>query len=149
MILQLRGEKVLYTSYTPMKNVNLLVANLGEFREGIRLFPTPEAIAGSCLDFLRIPESRKQTLRNLSDHFINNNDAHDCENWISLKGIGPWTISYARMRGQSHPDIYLAGDLHVKKFTHVNLPDFEHEQIAPWRSYLTFQIWNKVDTSLT
>ena len=129
------------------------------------LFPTPTAIATSELNCLKIPGSRKQTLKNLAQHFIDcadtvndnignniktsngtnsNNNPDDAEKWLALKGIGPWTVSYAKMRGLSDPDIFLGGDLGVKKAQKQFSNQLNSEQASPWRSYLTFQLWSQL-----
>jgi len=140
-------------SVTAARNlVELLVRTLGEKiadEQGERyLFPTPEAIAESELDFFKMPGSRKQTLRNLAQHFIESDSADDPQSWLELKGIGPWTVEYAQLRGQSDPDIFLAGDLGVKKslaqLTEQLKPSFSPEQVSPWRSYFTFQLWSQL-----
>ena len=109
--------------------------------------------------------SRKQTLKNLAQHFIDcadtvndnignniktsngtnsNNNPDDAEKWLALKGIGPWTVSYAKMRGLSDPDIFLGGDLGVKKAQKQFSNQLNSEQASPWRSYLTFQLWSQL-----
>ena len=162
------------------KLVSTLVANLGEAlnddlpinaehpikvekerNDGqcLRLFPTPAAIAASDIDFLKMPESRKQTLRRLAQYYVDHRIGHqysvdnqctssegpaDPNQWLQLKGIGPWTIDYAKMRGASDPDIYLGGDLGVKKAL-LKLNDHVDTALAaPWRSYLTFQLWRQL-----
>jgi len=124
--------------------VEVLVHSLGEKIEDNWLFPTPESIVSSDLAFFKMPGSRKQTLRNLAQHYIDNDKPNDPKEWLNLKGIGPWTVEYSQLRGLSEPDIFLAGDLGVKKAM-VNLkPDIDIEQAAPWRSYLTFQLWSQL-----
>jgi len=112
------------------------------------LFPSPQAIASSELSFFKMPGSRKQTLRNLAQHFIECESPNDPQVWIKLKGIGPWTVEYAQLRGLSDPDIFLAGDLGVKKamnkLQHQFKPKFLPKHVSPWRSYLTFQLWSQL-----
>lgn len=132
--------------------VETLVVNLGNKLDNNKvthyLFPTPEAIANSELDFFKMPGSRKQTLRNLAQHFIASDTPNDPSQWLKLKGIGPWTLEYAQLRGLSDPDIFLAGDLGVKKAMEQLKTqfkaDFAPEQVSPWRSYLTFQLWSQL-----
>ncbi|GAA0812634.1 AlkA N-terminal domain-containing protein [Colwellia asteriadis] len=110
-------------------------------------FPSALAIAKSDLGFLKIPTSRKQTLRNLAQYFIDCQhiqDANDADQWLTLKGIGPWTVAYAKMRGLSDPNIFLAGDLGVKKAQKGLTTPLEPEQASPWQSYLTFQLWSQL-----
>ncbi len=124
--------------------VATLVAELGQSSGKNQLFPLPQSIAGSDLDFLKIPASRKQTLRNLAQHYIDSDNPNDPQQWLALKGIGPWTVDYAQLRGLSDPDIYLAGDLAIKKAMMKSTHHFNPEQASPWRSYLTFQLWNQL-----
>ena len=124
--------------------VEKLVHELGEPIGEHKLFPTPKAIAESDLAFFKMPLSRKQTLQNLANHYLACENADDPEQWLKLKGIGPWTVEYARIRGLSEPDIFLAGDLGVKKAMKNLKADFDIEQASPWRSYLTFQLWSQL-----
>ena len=86
--------------------VTQIIHHLGEKEsDEVFYFPTAKSISESDLIFLKIPESRKQTLRNLANYFLDNPNKEDPDNWLSLKGIGPWTIDYAKMRDLSDPDI--------------------------------------------
>ena len=124
--------------------VEKVVKSLGESVGDRYIFPTAESIANSDLSFMRIPGSRKQTLHNLAQHYLTHDNPNDAEVWLSLKGIGPWTVQYARMRGLSDPDIFLGGDLGVKKALGEAGADFNSAQASPWRSYLTFQLWSQL-----
>ncbi|WP_299492805.1 AlkA N-terminal domain-containing protein [uncultured Shewanella sp.] len=174
-------------SVTAARNlVTTLVNELGESYGEHILFPSPQAIAMSELAFLKIPGSRKQTLRNLAQHYcdmaaqgycdmtansacdkttlgnfegtqngLEERVVNDTSQWLTLKGIGPWTVEYARMRGLSDPDIFLVGDLGVKKalakvLINKNgdekdpIEELSSEQVSPWGSYLTFQLWSQL-----
>jgi len=126
------------------KLVSILVENLGDTDGEFYIFPSPEAVATSELDFLKIPSSRKQTLRNLAQHYITDESPDDPVNWLKLKGVGPWTVDYAQLRGLSDPDVFLAGDLGVKKSLENMSSNFKPEHASPWRSYLTFQLWSQL-----
>lgn len=128
-----------------VNQVNRLVEQLGIpyhnplAIEGLtRLFPEAEYLLDASFEFLRMPEARKVALKTLVDYIAENPDA-PLEEWLNIKGIGPWTINYARMRGLSEPDIWLSSDLVIKKqIQQFNLQD---DQAVPWRSYLTYQLW--------
>jgi AraC family transcriptional regulator of adaptative response / DNA-3-methyladenine glycosylase II len=62
------------------------------------------------------------------------------DDWLKIKGIGPWTVAYAKMRGLSSPDIWLSTDLIIKK--QLAKTTIDAELARPWRSYLTFQLWS-------
>lgn len=124
--------------------VSTLVSELGEQYGSYRLFPTPKVIAYDELNFLKIPASRKQALRNLAKHYLTNLTPDDPNQWLTLKGIGPWTVDYAKMRGLSHTDIFLNSDLGIKKILKKPMNKFKSELASPWRSYLTFQLWSQL-----
>lgn len=126
-----------------------------------RLFPTPEAIREASLTELKMPGARKLALNALAA-FICDHPEASVDDWLSVKGIGPWTIAYAKLRGLGDPNVFLHTDLIVKKHllalygkTHrldeaaagaVNYPQLCQQlsqEIAPWGSYLTFQLWHQ------
>ncbi|GIU31204.1 hypothetical protein TUM4433_22570 [Shewanella schlegeliana] len=141
------------------KLLNQLVLTYGEKRligtKQVTLFPTPEVIAKAEFTELKMPGVRKRALNALGQ-FVRDNPDAELEQWLSIKGIGPWTVAYAKMRGLSQPDILLCSDFVVKKRMlglyqangAVKSDDYEcltqslAEQVAPWGSYLTFQLWN-------
>ena len=101
-------------------------------------FPAPETIADNNLEFLRMPQARKNALRSFAQLFVGDS-MPDHEDILAIKGVGPWTLDYLKMRGERNPDIYLEGDLIVRKVAQ-NYP-IEPDKAAPWRSYLTLQLW--------
>ena len=109
-----------------------------------RLFPEPRVVVNHSLDFFRMPQSRKDTIRRLAEHFLSADEPDDVEAWLSLKGIGPWTVNYVKLRATKDPDIWLAGDAGLKNAIKAlgHQPDLERTR--PWRSYLTFQMWNQL-----
>jgi len=118
--------------------LNLLVSTLQP--EGDHHFPTPEEISAADLSFLRMPQSRKETLLRFAQ-FMEANPNASLDDWLSLKGIGPWTVNYARLRGASEPNCFLDGDLVVKKAMQ-KFPQLNIESVTPWGSYATFHCWS-------
>lgn len=106
-----------------------------------RLFPTPEAVANSDLEFFRMPQARKNALKSLAQFVYEQGEHTSPDEWLNIKGIGPWTIAYAKMRGLSEPDIWLGTDLVIKN--QIKQYSLNTDAAAPWRSYLTFQLWDK------
>lgn len=123
--------------------VTLLVEQLGEQQEEGVYFPNPTVLAQSDFAFFKMPQARKNALHNLAEFCALHPDSDDLDHWLSLKGIGPWTVNYAKLRGQSQPDILLDGDLGVKK-AQAAASAFEPAHCAPFRSYLTFQLWQQL-----
>lgn len=131
------GQQVSVKAATNL--LNELVAALGDTVGDKTWFPTPSQVGQSDLEFLKIPTARKQTLINLALWC----DAHPdgpVEDWLALKGIGPWTVEYAQMRGEGQPDIWLDSDLGIKKALDI-FPSIQVNKVKPWRSYLTFTMW--------
>lgn len=120
--------------------LNLLVATLQPDSE-VRIFPSPQQVVDADLHFLRMPQSRKETLRRFAAMMLENEHA-DPNQWLALKGIGPWTVSYAQLRGLSQPDRLLEKDLVVKKAL-TQFPTLTQESASPWGSYATFHLWNQ------
>ena len=88
-----------------------------------------------------MPQSRKDTLIRFSQWWTQTSNQEDLEQWLSIKGIGPWTADYARMRGLGDPDVWLGSDLGIKK--QLSGQPWQTEKAAPWRSYMTLQLWHQ------
>lgn len=117
-----------------------LSKELNEPEQGNTLFPSPKAVAESPLAFLKIPQKRRECLRAFAQFNVSNSNPNQLDDWLSIKGIGPWTVAYAKMRGQSNPDIWLDTDLIIKK--QIQRYSLNSAAAAAWRSYLTFQLWS-------
>ena len=132
------GQQVSVKAATNL--ITTLVKNLGDSNEsGDMWFPTPAQVAKSDLDFLKMPEARKASIKALAKYCAKYPDK-DISSWIDIKGIGPWTVEYAQMRGEENPDIWLESDLGIKKALDI-FPMIDAEKAKPWRSYLTMQMW--------
>lgn len=108
------------------------------------LFPSARTIADSDLSFIKMPGARKQALRSLADAFASEPDINT-DDLLNIKGIGPWTCNYIKMRTHESTDIWLENDLVIKQQVAVieqSCPTFTPESAAPWRSYLTMNLWN-------
>lgn len=112
-----------------------------------KFFPAPEAFVQSDLAFLKIPHRRRETLKALAQACVEDNKLGripKVEDWIHIPGIGSWTVNYVRMRGLSDPDVFLNTDLGVKhglQKLEERHAFFEQENVSPWGSYATFQLW--------
>ncbi|PSW18013.1 DNA-3-methyladenine glycosylase 2 family protein [Photobacterium sanctipauli] len=102
-------------------------------------FPRPAQFGLLDLDTLGMPQRRRETIKTFAAYACEH-DLHDSQALLALPGIGPWTVNYLRMRGISDPDIFLEGDLGVKKA--IAKTPCKPELAAPWRSYLTLYLWN-------
>ncbi len=118
--------------------LNRLVTALGttmpDTEPQLRLFPTPQQVLASDLQTLKVPQARRDTLQALAAAVLTH-PAADPTDWLAIKGIGPWTVAYSKMRGLADPDIWLAGDLGVQKALKLQSADF-----APATSRLLAQL---------
>lgn len=107
------------------------------------LFPTPEAIANSDLEFFKMPQARKDSLQAFAQFYQTAEMPTDIDQWLKIKGIGGWTANYARLRAELAPDIWLEGDAGIKQALKLN-NNLNPDSAKPWRSYLVFQLWNQL-----
>ncbi|HYO60310.1 MAG TPA: DNA-3-methyladenine glycosylase [Actinomycetota bacterium] len=120
------------------------------------LFPSPEALAGADLAEAGMPEARRAAIRSLAaavaDGTVVLGPGADRDEAVAqllaLPGIGPWTAGYVAMRALGDPDVFLAGDLGVRKAAaRLGLPsdarklDEHAERWRPWRSYAVLHLW--------
>ncbi len=122
------------------------------------LFPEPAAVAGSTLEFLAMPDKRRQALRLLAEYMLNKGtdyspriDDKMYEDWLAIPGIGPWTVQYTSLR-MGHPDIFLAADLGVKNAlkkladNKVKQAFIDADTLSPWGSYATLLLWQSLSS---
>ena len=166
LLVQHYGETITLNQDSEQANAsakNTRSENLSTHRQ-VRLFPTPEAIANASLDELKMPGARKLALNAMAQFLVENPTSMPHE-WLGVKGIGPWTVAYAQMRGMGEPNIFLATDLIVKKrllklyldnaslakeiiskseqtALYKRVSEEAATGVAPWGSYLTFQLWS-------
>lgn len=121
-----------------INQLNLLVSTLqGEHPTH---FPTASELAAADLSFLKMPQSRKETLKRFAQFILAEPNA-ELSQWLELKGIGPWTVNYAALRGLSDPNRFLTGDLVVKKALQ-NFPKLTADNVSPFGSYATYHLWS-------
>lgn len=114
------------------------------------LFPTADTLAARTLEAVGMPQARRATLRALCEALADgtvtlgpgsDRDAAEAA-LLALRGIGPWTAGYTRLRGLGDPDVLLAGDLvlgRALRAAGVALGDTDRWR--PWRSYAMHHLW--------
>ncbi len=160
MMRAILGQQVSVAAAT--KLVTQLVHELGEQVQNPDLpkeakgaplyyFPTPQQVSQSDLAFFKMPARRKAAILAVANWFYENQPPYDLDALLDIKGIGPWTVDYAKMRGQHHPDIYLGGDLGVQKALKNQVQPKKPlsqadlvKSASPFNSYLTFQLWQQL-----
>lgn len=114
-----------------------------------RQFPTAEAIASAEPSVLPLPLKRAEALRRLaaavSDGELRLDPGADRDEaeaaMLGLPGIGPWTAGYVRMRGLGDPDVFLDGDLVIRRRLSARTSVSAADGWRPWRSYATAHVW--------
>jgi AraC family transcriptional regulator of adaptative response / DNA-3-methyladenine glycosylase II len=122
-------------------------------------FPSAAAVAEADLDQIGMPGSRRTTLRTLAralaDGAISLDpgaDADEAERrLLEIRGIGPWTASYIRMRGLGDRDVLLTTDLGVRHALarlgitgdtgDTATADDLARRWSPWGSYAVQHLW--------
>ena len=125
------------------------------------LFPSADVIAGLSDEDLPMPASRRRALRQLASQIAEGELTLDpgadreevSEKLLRMPGIGPWTVSYIRMRALSDPDVFMPTDLGVKHAldslgmaSDPKLALERAERWRPWRSYALQYLWASLDT---
>ncbi|WP_067607805.1 AlkA N-terminal domain-containing protein [Nocardiopsis listeri] len=123
-------------------------------------FPTPAALASADPTAMSIPVARGRALVGVAAALADGRvdlgpgcDRDEAERrLVELRGIGPWTARYVRMRGLGDPDVFLGTDLGVKKaLERAALPATPAAAArgalawSPWRSYATHLLWASLD----
>ncbi|MDT0305744.1 AlkA N-terminal domain-containing protein [Streptomyces sp. DSM 44917] len=114
------------------------------------LFPEPAALAGAALTELGMPGSRRATLRAIGAALADGTadlgpgaDRAEAERaLLAVRGVGPWTAGYVRMRALGDPDVFLPGDAGVRHGLRLlNAGPEAAGRAAPWRSYAVHHLW--------
>jgi AraC family transcriptional regulator of adaptative response / DNA-3-methyladenine glycosylase II len=114
------------------------------------VFPTPEALASADPASLPMPAARAHALSALATALASGDivldpgaDRDEAERSLrALRGIGPWTASYVRMRALGDPDAFLPGDLGVRHgLDRLGADPSRPERWAPWRAYAVMHLW--------
>ena len=111
-------------------------------------FPEPQKIVDDPLEMLGMPGARKQCIRDFARLFAEQPEPTDTQ-ILAVKGVGQWTLDYLRMRGRSQTDVWLGGDLVIRKAvaqleSNPDCVNFDPEQLKPWRSYACLHLWSSV-----
>ena len=122
----------------------------GEAWGADRLFPTPAQIAGIDPASLPMPRRRALTVvelgRRVADGEIDLGPGADRSETVArllaVPGIGPWTAGYISMRALGDPDVFLPGDVVLRRrLDELGLTEADVEGWRPWRSAAVIAIY--------
>jgi AraC family transcriptional regulator of adaptative response / DNA-3-methyladenine glycosylase II len=120
------------------------------------VFPSPDALAAADPTGFSIPVARGRALAGLCEAIASGRidlgpgcDRDEAERrLVELRGIGPWTAGYVRMRGLGDPDVFLHGDLGVRTALEAGgrratpaAAARGAREWSPWRSYANHALW--------
>lgn len=132
---------------------------------GLWCVPDPGRVMASDLETLRgagLSRTKAQTIQRISELMVSGElplddwtehtpAEHIAERLQQVRGIGPWTISYALMRGFGWLDGSLHGDVAVRRNlqTLLDSPEKPSEQdtkawladFSPWRALVAAHLW--------
>jgi AraC family transcriptional regulator of adaptative response / DNA-3-methyladenine glycosylase II len=113
-------------------------------------FPDVETIAAANPESLPMPRPRAVALVSLATALasgeISLHPGADRDQatarLLALPGIGPWTVSYIRMRALSDPDAFLPTDSGVRNaLARLGAGTQAAERWRPWRAYAVHHLW--------
>jgi len=115
------------------------------------LFPSAPALAAADPAAFPMPKARAETIRSIAAAIADGELVLDPGSdrdetsaaLLSVRGIGPWTAEYLRMRVLGDPDVLLDSDLgvrHAASALEISL-DGGRVDWAPWRSYANHHLW--------
>jgi len=121
-------------------------------------FPTADTLADADPATLAMPRARALALTGLASSLASGELSLDPgadreraqAQLLAMRGIGPWTAGYIRMRALSDPDAFLPGDVGVRdalaRVGAVSAGTARAESALaegwrPWRSYAVHHLW--------
>ncbi|WP_431780209.1 AlkA N-terminal domain-containing protein [Streptomyces chumphonensis] len=115
-----------------------------------RLFPDAATLAEADLVELGMPAARRAALRTVmtavADGSVRLDPGADREETrralLALRGVGPWTASYIRMRALGDPDVFLTGDAGVRHGLARLGGTPDPAAWRPWSSYAVHHLWS-------
>jgi AraC family transcriptional regulator, regulatory protein of adaptative response / DNA-3-methyladenine glycosylase II len=114
-------------------------------------FPRPEALADADLTAVGLTGARRHTVHALAaalasgevslDPGVDREEAG--RRLLAVPGIGPWTVALVAMRGLADPDVWLPGDLALRRsLAALGSSDADAAtRWRPWRSYAVMHLW--------
>jgi AraC family transcriptional regulator of adaptative response / DNA-3-methyladenine glycosylase II len=121
-------------------------------------FPRPAALVDADLAAVGLTGARRRTVHALAgaltdgllaiDPGVDRDEAR--RGLLAVPGIGPWTAAVVGMRGLADPDVWLPGDLAVRRAL-AGIGGSEADAATrwrPWRSYAVVHLWAHAVPSL-
>jgi AraC family transcriptional regulator of adaptative response / DNA-3-methyladenine glycosylase II len=114
-------------------------------------FPRPDALADADLTAVGLTGARRRTVHALAAALAGGSipldpgaDREEAGRaLLAVPGIGPWTAALVGLRGLADPDVWLPGDLALRKsLAALGSSDSDAaSRWRPWRSYAVLHLW--------
>lgn len=113
-------------------------------------FATAESVAEAAPEEFAMPRGRSAAILAVAHAVASGDlDLHPGadreaarEQLLAIRGIGPWTADYVRMRALGDPDVLLDTDLVLRRvLAREGLDRTRTERWRPWRSYASLHLW--------
>ncbi|WP_318014230.1 AlkA N-terminal domain-containing protein [Geodermatophilus sp. YIM 151500] len=120
-------------------------------------FPRPEALADADLSAVGLTGTRRSTVHTLAAALVDGSvpldpgadRAEARRALLAVPGVGPWTAALVGLRGLADPDVWLPGDLAVRRaLAALGGCDADADRWRPWRSYAVLHLWSVAAPSL-
>jgi AraC family transcriptional regulator of adaptative response / DNA-3-methyladenine glycosylase II len=121
-------------------------------------FPRAEALASADLSAVGLTGARRRTVTGLATALAEGRLRLDAgadraeagRALLALPGIGPWTAALVALRGLGDPDVWLPGDLALRRsLDALGSSDADAAtRWRPWRSYAVMHLWSLAAPSL-
>ncbi|WP_091325943.1 AlkA N-terminal domain-containing protein [Geodermatophilus ruber] len=114
-------------------------------------FPRPAALAEADLTAVGLTGGRRRTVHALAAALADGSVCLDAgadreqaaRELLAVPGIGPWTKALVALRGLADPDVWLPGDLALRRsLAALGSSDADAStRWRPWRSYAVMHLW--------
>ncbi|WNV76498.1 AlkA N-terminal domain-containing protein [Geodermatophilus sp. DSM 44513] len=114
-------------------------------------FPWPAALVDADLTAVGLTGARRRTVHALAEALDTGavtldpgaDRAEAGRSLLAVRGIGPWTAAVVAMRGLGDPDVWLPGDLALRRsLAALGSSDADAAtRWRPWRSYAVMHLW--------
>ncbi len=121
-------------------------------------FPRPDALAAADLSTVGLTGARRAAVHGLAAALADGAVALDPgadrdeagRALLAVRGVGPWTAALVALRGLADPDVWLPGDLALRRsLAALGSTDAEAAgRWRPWRSYAVMHLWALAAPSL-
>lgn len=114
-------------------------------------FPRPGALAAADLTSVGLTGARRATVHSLATALAEGDlaldpgtDREEAGRALrAVRGVGPWTAELVALRGLADPDVWLPGDLALRRsLSALGSSDADAaNRWRPWRSYAVMHLW--------